>query len=266
VQSQILECSYSDCFFKKSLQSLEDEQAPIDFSLYSTEYFNKVESITFDYASIYQLTSNLLTKLPNLSAISAKKAGIKKINRGLFGAQNGGNLKHLLLSNNVMERVDNFTFMGARQLETLDLSYNMIAILESDAFKGLHELSILNLAHNLLTQIDTSLFLQTEVLYNVDLSENLLVAFNFDMFTNIKRYQFVALNNNKITEISASEINHSVVVLDLSSNPLEEKDSTVALYMLKNVISLRHPSNVNPSSYDYEPILNLSYYNTLVQK
>jgi Leucine-rich repeat (LRR) protein len=257
-----LECSYSDCHFVKSPEAI-DEQVPLDFALYAPDFLNSVESLTFDYASVYQLSSRLLASLPNLQTIVAKRSGIKRINRGLFGAQNGGKLRHLVLSENVMYRIENFTFLGTRQLETLDLSSNAIDKIEPAAFKGLSELCVLNLSHNLLTQLDGALFLETEVLYNIDLSANHLVAFNFDMFANVKRFQFVALNDNNLTELTGEEINRSVHTLDLSRNPV--MNGTVLAH-LENLVSLRAASNQDDTAYDYKPILNLSFYNTLLQK
>jgi Leucine-rich repeat (LRR) protein len=110
-----------------------------------------------------------------------------------------------------------------KNLQSLDMTSNVIQTLSANVFEGLGQLEILFLSNNMLSQLDENLFRNLTNLLWLDLSANRLV--NFSKSEN--------LFNNGLT---------SLVVLYLNENRLEHLDENV-FRTLENLQILTLDSN-----------------------
>jgi hypothetical protein len=86
------------------------------------------------------------------------------------------------MQNNRISLLGPDTFIGATNLETIDLSYNTLRSLHKDIFRSVQNLEHLDLSHNLLETLDETMFLNNTVLSSLDLSYNRIKALSIKMF------------------------------------------------------------------------------------
>merc|ERR1712130_567086 len=161
-------------------------------------------------------------------------------------------LKHLVLSNNKLEKIPSSALEQLRELEHLNLNQNNITSIPTRAFHGCHKLTRLtlydnkihnihpdafdgvqkdlqrlNLYRNLLTDIPRIALQRLTKLSHLDLSENQIKTIPPRAFEGLKALDFLALNHNHLTMLSASQFEGlpSLSSLELDYNKIAKIDS-----------------------------------------
>jgi len=96
------------------------------------------------------------------------------------------NLKHLDLSRNQIESIDQNAFKKMRELKVLNLAYNKLKSFESGTFLDLNHLRLLDLSFNQLSDIEPKLFVYMFHLRELNLNGNQFGAVSPDIFQFIK--------------------------------------------------------------------------------
>ena len=201
----------------------------LDFSQFPIP-FNNIDTLE---CNTFKLThiSNIDIKLKYLYFIEVH---CKYINSDYFSGLN--KLQHLIIKNNNISSVHNFTFKGLIYLSYLDLDYNNITSIESDAFDGLIRLRCLRLNYNSLVELNTGIF----TIYNkiggysyIEIRGNRIQIIKSGLFTThyIER---IDLSNNSISSIETNAFNTKLKILKLHDNVLSTIDENV-FGILKNV-------------------------------
>ena len=173
---------------------------------------------------------------------------------------NDSQLNTLDLSSNLISRIQNKTFESFKNLYTLKLAYNQLTSLNADMFKDLIKLSNLDLSGNKIISLSDYTFRGVKLTsssFNLNISNNKLTRLNKNTFAGIKFQDF----NDEFeiwTDFSRTNDHNK---LDLSGNQLSTIDpnafSEFGPYL--NVLNLMNNSLGYLDTSMFLPMINLSY-------
>lgn len=112
------------------------------------------------------------------------------------------NLLALVVSDNLLEKLDDFSFAPSPYLLVLTLYNNKIYDVGKHAFKGLTMLSILQLSGNEISLLDEDIFKDLPALAMLDLFDNKLEILPMGIFNENKQLEALRLDGNKFTVIA----------------------------------------------------------------
>ncbi|CRL08342.1 CLUMA_CG021345, isoform A [Clunio marinus] len=144
---------------------------------YLTLSDNRIEKLTGRHENIAEIPS--LTLLYNLLLDNNL---LKSLDGALAGL---GNLRRLILSNNLLENIYAEDFSRMEELEILDLSNNRLKSLEAFSMAYLPTLETLNASYNLLTTMEKD-FHGLPVMCTADLSHNKIASMTTDLVSNTR--------------------------------------------------------------------------------
>ncbi|XP_074663101.1 adhesion G-protein coupled receptor G6-like isoform X2 [Tubulanus polymorphus] len=111
------------------------------------------------------------------------------------------NLNSLNLSNNLIKYVHEDAFSHNENLEVLDLSYNNISTLKKETFENTAKLKFLNLSNNHIKSIHEGAFSYNENLEVLNLSYNNIITLHQDTFENTAKLKYLDLSYNNISTL-----------------------------------------------------------------
>ncbi|XP_012233798.1 carboxypeptidase N subunit 2-like [Linepithema humile] len=156
-----------------------------------------------------------------------------------------GNLESLDLSSNLIHTLGLENFGLQQNLIALNVSNNTIRTLAKNALRGLTSLKELNLAGNNISQMDEQAFKYTSELEVLNLSDNSITSLPDGLLRNLHKIRTLILSKNSLLEIPTSNLAlaPSLERIDLSDNLVLElaRDS---LPSLPSLISLNLSNNV----------------------
>lgn len=115
-----------------------------------------------------------------------------------------GNLEHVELGNNRLQKMKNLTRF--EKLSHLNLMNNQITDIGLNSFANMDKLEVLNLRNSGLSKIYFGLFSHKSKLKVLDISYNKLGIIDFRMFLSMPNLVRMQLDGNKLSEMDASEI------------------------------------------------------------
>jgi len=115
-------------------------------------------------------SNNLFINNKDLLFLRIENCGLKDISWDLFNGLDS--LETLILDNNKIEFIPDFSFYGASMLKSLSLANNKIRHLQTTGLGGLLDLKYLNLKNNALTVLSETTFPPLPKLKVTDLSNN----------------------------------------------------------------------------------------------
>jgi len=156
-----------------------------------------------------------------------------------------GNLESLDLSSNLLHTLGLTNFGMQQNLITLNISSNMIHTLARNALDGLTSLKELNLASNNISEISEQAFKSISELEVLDLSDNSITSLSDELLKNLHKIRTLILNKNSLLEVPTNNLAlaPSLERVDLSDNLILELDRD-SLPSLPSLISLNLSNNV----------------------
>lgn len=174
---------------------------------------NDVEVVNVVNSNIPFIITELFTTFPNLAQYRILAGGLTKINSGDF--TNANKLRIFFASNNPkLVVLEEKAFVGASNLQSLELINSPIETLNEGAFSGLSVLVKLSVENALIREIPAEIFASLTQLQFVSLSNNRLESLSGKLFANNPRIRFLQFSNN---QIKAIERNFFDNIQDLSS-------------------------------------------------
>lgn len=156
-----------------------------------------------------------------------------------------GNLESLDLSSNLIRTLGTDNFALQTSLLTLNVSSNSIRTIAKNALNGLKSLRDLNLSDNNITEMDEQAFKYTSELELLDLSGNSITSLPKDLMKNLHKIRTLLLKRNSLLEVPADNLAlaPSLEYVDLSENLIQEltRDS---LPSLPSLVTLNLADNV----------------------
>lgn len=135
---------------------------PKDVEIVSYEAYKKTKRKT--------KSNNLFSKNKGLLFLRITHCGLRDISWDLFNGLDS--LETLILENNAIDFIPDFSFYGASMLKSLSLANNKISHLQTTSLGGLLDLNYLNLKNNTLSILSESTFPPLPKLKVADLSNN----------------------------------------------------------------------------------------------
>ncbi|CAH2059296.1 unnamed protein product, partial [Iphiclides podalirius] len=169
-----------------------------DINPYIFDRSKQIKFVDFSRNDMSESPDNLLHAFRALDFVNLDRCFLKAVPR-FATIPNLKNLKHLMLSTNLISKIDNAaTFVNLDNLEILNLAENCLEFINEHALKPLRNLKMVVLRDNKLKHVPDDLFRNLPVLANIDLSNNALTAIpvNFFRGTVLKNLN---LSNNKFT-------------------------------------------------------------------
>ncbi|XP_017141574.1 nephrocan [Drosophila miranda] len=178
-------------------------------------------ALIFENCTFVQFPARLLYSL-EVTELDMRSCGIRHMRWDSF-ALGAEKLVILLLSDNLLEELNDKSFFGAGNLQFLFLNQNRIRNLETDTFDGLQSLQYLNLIENQLEELPPRIFDDLKSLQTVLLAQNLLTTVAGDLFAYNPRIHSVSLHTNRLEDLQEYAFRvgqeHRLHSLDLSHNP-----------------------------------------------
>ncbi|XP_058807506.1 carboxypeptidase N subunit 2-like isoform X2 [Phymastichus coffea] len=144
-----------------------------------------------------------------------------------------GNLESLNLSSNLVHTLGSNNFRQQHSLVSLNLSTNSIHSLTKNALHGLSVLKSLDLSNNNISDINEEAFRYTSDLEQLNLSGNSITSLPAGLLRNLHRIRHLVLTRNSLLEVPSSNLAlaPSLERLDLSDNLIQElgRDSLSSL-------------------------------------
>ncbi|XP_001359655.2 nephrocan [Drosophila pseudoobscura] len=178
-------------------------------------------ALIFENCTFVHFPARLLYSL-EVTELDMRSCGIRHMRWDSF-ALGAEKLVILLLSDNLLEELNDKSFFGAGNLQFLFLNQNRIRSLETDTFDGLQSLQYLNLIENQLEELPPRIFDDLKSLQTVLLAQNLLTTVAGDLFAYNPRLHSVSLHTNRLEDLQEYAFRvgqeHRLHSLDLSHNP-----------------------------------------------
>lgn len=156
-----------------------------------------------------------------------------------------GNLESLDLSSNLVHTLGQENFGLQQNLLALNVSDNAIHTLAKNALRGLTSLKELNLAGNNISHMDEQAFKYTSELEVLNLSDNTITSLPDDLLTNLHKIRTLILSENSLLEIPTNNLAlaPSLERIDMSYNLMLELNRD-SLPSLPSLVSLNLSNNV----------------------
>ncbi|CAO1426151.1 unnamed protein product [Diamesa serratosioi] len=155
-------------------------------------------------------------------------------------------LETLDISSNILESLGMKNFAALEQLRKLYLQKNVLKDLSKDAFKGLRQLEILDLSNNQISEIDPQAFSDLTRLSILDLTNNSVISVDIGVFKNLINLQTLLFTNNQLLSVPYTEnfeFMRKLKRLDLSGN-LIKQISNYSFQSMNQLQSLHLNGNV----------------------
>ncbi|XP_015601214.1 chondroadherin [Cephus cinctus] len=156
-----------------------------------------------------------------------------------------GNLESLDLSGNLIHTLGSDNFALQQRLTSLNVSGNGIRTISKNALKGLAALRELDLSSNNVTEVEEQAFKYTSELEYLDLSRNSITSLPEGLLKNLHRIRSLILSRNSLLEVPGANLAlpSTLERLDLSDNLIQELADD-ALPSLPALVSLSLANNV----------------------
>ncbi|CRL08203.1 CLUMA_CG020936, isoform A [Clunio marinus] len=188
------------------------------YSIINDQKLKSVKKVSFDNNQIERIPENLSSFFPQLIEISAVNSSIIEIDGNSFiGLRN---LKSLDLSGNKLKHIEPETFNGLESLENLDLSYNDMEFLEEDIFNDLKNLKNVNLESNKLHYLHPKTLHLLKYLEVINIDNNFLSVLEPSLLKHNVKLKMISLNNNKIESIDPEIMKYlnNIEIVSLQNN------------------------------------------------
>lgn len=159
--------------------------------------------ISFESFHIFQelyLDNNDFKVIPSGSLNGPESLKILSIRSNHIGTYNYHNI--ILCSSNtsyaLVDLIKLDSFSVQLNLETIDLTDNLVATIESGAFAKRDNLKTLKLGHNRLTKFNSDVFNGAEKLVSLDLSNNFIGEFPSVALKTFEKLRYLNLSSNLI--------------------------------------------------------------------
>ncbi|XP_055606225.1 insulin-like growth factor-binding protein complex acid labile subunit [Uranotaenia lowii] len=229
---------------------------------------------------LISLPSNVFSSLTSLQVLNLSRN--YKISLFLHGTVTSDSLRHIDLSNCIMDSIDLEGFPNLRTailrgnlirqltrdsfaanplLEKIDLSSNSIKQVPNDAFKRLAQLKILDLSFNTISQIDGKTFKDNVLLTTINLSRNYISRMQRIVATSLAHLN---MSYCEIMYMDADALGQmpALIGLDLSHNLLSELPTDLQSDTLQTLdLSMCRISSVDNETFAKLPsLLRLNLY------
>ncbi|XP_022830901.1 protein artichoke-like [Spodoptera litura] len=246
-----------------NIEGLED----LDLSHNKLSEFNTLDFKHLRHVKKLSLSSNNLKKIPldalqpmtSLEELDVSKNGIFDLLLQRNDVENLARLKRLNLNDNRIRSITKDSFPANNSLELLDLSNNIIEIVEEESFLTCTNLRELNLAQNnitLLFALPPTLqiaILKVNTLFHwpkfpngikyIDLSYNRLSELYDENSVNFDSLEVLNIGGNQIKELTIEKKLPSLYILDLSYNLITEIPKTISTQLFPNLEELHLDGN-----------------------
>lgn len=201
--------------------SILNDDLQIDMST-----LNELMWLGLDNNNLKTLSNDSLSTLYELTYINLSFNRLETIPIDLFIGGTHRNLEEIDLSYNVIGRMRAYTFSSLQSLQTINLSSNKIKCLERSSFYNLPHLAHIDLSHNQLRSISEGSFELLPNLLRIDMMFNSLVTFSLKCFqhvSNASTPMSINISNNALNNFD-SELSTYLYIysLDLSNNHLSD--------------------------------------------
>ena len=203
----------------------------------------KIKTLTLSDNGITEIGRDTMHNFPALEQLDASKNSIENISKRAFEGLD--KLEVLRLDYNQLRNIDS-SFSGLTNLNSLNLTFNLITEISSDTFDGITLLHDLFLGYNRLTEIPealkagsiqklevlnlrsnkinirlTSSDLQHDYLKELYLTNNGIPGLSGDFFDYLRRLQVLHLDFNRLTNIDGLLVLHQQELqeIKLGHNP-----------------------------------------------
>jgi Leucine-rich repeat (LRR) protein len=221
-----------------------------------------------------QCNEDLPLVLDEYVKVSAEHCQLTSLNVNIFGGNPSSRsimVQFLLLTDNRISHLANFTFARCGKMKSIDLSNNEISTVMPLAFHGLGDLKKLNLDGNKISQLVSSLLSDLNSLEYFLIRGNLLVTVDLSLFCNKANMLFLDLGQNRIKNLECTqhECNEIIILyVSLDQNDLIDVSKLQMVTKLKQ-LNLSDNKNLQISSLEvrnFPKLLELSLAGTNLQK
>ncbi|KAK7110920.1 hypothetical protein V1264_014715 [Littorina saxatilis] len=126
------------------------------------------------------------------------------------------------MSHNVLQTLDQQSFLGLQELRSLDLSINNLNAFSTSIFANVPNLEVLKLDHNNLKTLEKDVFQGLAHLRHLDLGHNYLQVLHNDTFSHLTQLTWLEVGSNRVERLEAGAMTglNNLINLDLSHNQL----------------------------------------------
>lgn len=186
---------------------------------------NLVTKIAFKSSTVTKIPNLMFQRFQKLQVFDGSAIGLHKLTTLSFNG--AGNLIAILLHNNHLTTIIDYSFVHSKNLKNLDLSNNKITEIRTNAFSSLRNLEELSLSNNKMKTLDGQIFRHLPQLRWIWLDRNQLNTIPTTLFLkSSERLHGIFLNNNGIVKISPYVFNNlpKLRFLMLSGNSCTDRN------------------------------------------
>ncbi|XP_053663163.1 leucine-rich repeat-containing protein let-4-like [Anopheles marshallii] len=234
----------------------------------SIQELKNLNKLTISHSLILAVNLNVIAKLPQLTMLDLTKNGIHSLYCTVEDAS-FPTLANMFLRENKLRSINMNIFNGIKYLDTVDLSHNLISVVSGTLVSSV--LKYLDLSYNRIIKMDCCKWNVPNVshliasdnlfrslprcieqafvnVFHLDLDNNQLDPEELFPLGRFKHLQYIALQNNKLTNFVLNEttIPMNLTVLNLSKNKLRRLE--IAFVPRKNTfidVSMNCISNLD---------------------
>ena len=164
--------------------------------------YSNVKQLYLDFNELTELPASnesLFSVFTRLNYLSLTYNKIQHLTTGAFGGLH--HLHELVLSNNVIKTIFDFTFKDLFKLNVLHLDHNQIENIADDAFGELYALEKLDLSANRIKKVEAFWFEKLPSIKKLHLGNNMIRVFDLDAFSWPDTLMELDLHNNNLTTV-----------------------------------------------------------------
>ncbi|XP_023939915.2 platelet glycoprotein V [Bicyclus anynana] len=186
-----------------------------DLTPYVFDQSTRITYISYERNNMNGAPANLLHAFEDLRTLNLDRCLLRDVPE-FIRASNLKTLRELILSTNQFKKIDDAsTLIYLDNLNTLDLSDNIIETIDPNSIKPLKKLKVIILRRNKITTLPDTLFKDMKSLANIDLSHNQIESVPVNAFrgTSLKNLNLASNRFTYLTDNFCLELRNSGAML-----------------------------------------------------
>lgn len=180
----------------------------------------QIKEVDFKNSELFDVPHTLFKIFPKLTFVNMTNTLVKRLSNTSF--LNADNLEWLFLDKNEIVKVPAHVFKGTPKLEYAYLRNNLIKVIDKNAFKDALNLKLVYLSGNNIESIDPETFSGLEKLSSISLARNKLKELNLRVFYKNPSISGLFLNNNFLDQLILQFRYNSLTSLNIDNNKIRE--------------------------------------------
>lgn len=206
---------------------------------------SQIKEVDFIVSELFDVPQTMFKIFPKLTFVNMTNTLVKRLSNTSF--MYAGELERLVLDENEVKEIPANAFQGAKKLEFLSMRDNLVEVIDRDAFKDAVCLKELDLSENFIESLEPETLHGLEKLTSLSLARNKLKELDIRVFYKTPTISIISLRDNDLKQLTLQFRDNSLTKMNIDNNAITQlkfyaddasfTNSTLSLSVHNNQIS-----------------------------